>query len=93
MTTLSIVLPDYLANESKKVAQRLGVSRTHFIRQAISHELETLNTQFEQKAIIDSVLAMKDCEEYLKESDEITEGLNSILPTEEEKAWWNIKKS
>ena len=85
MTTLSIVLPDYLANESKKVAQRLGVSRTQFIRQAISHELESLNTQFEQEAMVNSILAMKNCQAYLKESEEITQGLNSILPTEEEK--------
>ena len=93
MTTLSIVLPDYLANESKKVAKKLGVSRTQLIRQAISHELKTLNAQFEQKAMVNSVLAMKRSQEYLKESEEITEGLNSILPTEEKKAWWNIKKS
>lgn len=85
MTTLSVVLPDYLANESKKVAQKLGVSRTQFIRQAISHELKIVNTQFEQEAMIKSILAMKNCQEYLKESEEITEGLNSILPTEGEK--------
>jgi metal-responsive CopG/Arc/MetJ family transcriptional regulator len=85
MTTLSIILPDALANESKKVARRLGLSRTQFIRQAISHELENFNTQFEQEAMVKSILAMKNCQVYLKESEEVMEGLNSTLPTEEEK--------
>ena len=93
MTTLSIILPDSLANESKKVAQKLGVSRTQFIRQAISHELESLNTQFEQEAMINSILAMKNCQEYLKESKEIIEKLNASLPTEKEKIGWNTTKS
>ena len=92
MTTLSIVLPDNLAKASKNVAHRLGVSRTQFIRQAISHELESVSSQFEQESMVNSIVAMKNCKAYLTESEEITEGLNSILPTEEKRAWWNKEK-
>ena len=52
MATLSFILSEYLANESKKVARRLGVSRTQFIRQAITHELKTFNLQLDQKSIV-----------------------------------------
>lgn len=45
--------------------------------------------QLEQEAMVNSILAMKNSQEYLTESEEITEGLNSTLPTEKEKAWWN----
>jgi metal-responsive CopG/Arc/MetJ family transcriptional regulator len=84
-------LPDPLAKASQEAAKTLGISRTQFIRQAIAHELESFQAELEREAMVRSVLAMKNSKKYLKESDEIDEGLNSDLPKEEE--WWNKDKS
>jgi metal-responsive CopG/Arc/MetJ family transcriptional regulator len=92
MTTLSIVLPDDLAKASQAAAQELGVSRTQFIRNAIAHELENFQARLEEEAMVKSFIAMKDNKNYLAEAEEITEGLNSILPEDKER-WWIKKKS
>ncbi|BBJ31128.1 hypothetical protein RAS_02370 [Rickettsia asiatica] len=47
MTSLSITLPDNIAKASNEIAKKLGLSRTAFIRQAIIHELDILQSQFE----------------------------------------------
>jgi metal-responsive CopG/Arc/MetJ family transcriptional regulator len=78
MTTLSIILPDALAKASQDAAQRLGVSRTQFIRQAVTHELENFQSQLEQEAIVKSIAAMKNSKKYLKEAKKIDQELNSI---------------
>lgn len=91
MTTLSVVLPDALAKASKEVAKRLGVSRAELIRQAVSHEIEHFRSQMEQKAIIKSFAAMKKSEKYLKEADDLSKTLNSILPNDKEQ-WWTKEK-
>lgn len=90
MTTLSVVLPDDLAEASKKVARSLGVSRAQLIRQAIVHELENFKSRIEQKAMINSIVAMKKSKSYLSESEEIVDGLNSVLPKDEDE-WWSKK--
>lgn len=91
MTTLSITIPDNIAKSSNEVAKKLGLSRTAFIRQAIIHELENLQSKFEQDDIIKSFNAMKKSKTYLEEVEEITCGLNSELPEQEEQ-WWSKKK-
>ncbi len=92
MTTLSIVLPDALAKASKEVARHLGLSRSELIRQAVMHEIENFKSQIEQKAIINSMMAMKKSQKYMKEVEEITQQLNSVLPKDKEQ-WWGKKKS
>ena len=72
MATLSITLPDNVADSSNKVAKRLGISRTEFIRRAIIHELDNYRAQLEQNNIIQSFNAMKKSGRYLKESEELT---------------------
>ncbi len=91
MTSLSITLPDNIAKAINEIAKKLGLSRTAFIRQAIIHELDNLQSQFEQDDIIKSFNAMKKSKKYLEETAEITENLNSELLEEKEK-WWNKKK-
>ncbi|KHO04087.1 ribbon-helix-helix domain-containing protein [Rickettsia felis] len=91
MTSLSITLPDNIAKASNEIAKKLGLSRTAFIRQAIIHELNNLQSQFEQDDIIKSFNAMKKSKKYLEEMTEITENLNSELLEEKEK-WWSKKK-
>lgn len=90
MATLSIILPDGLAKASQAAAGRLGISRTQFIRQAIAHELAKLEAQLEQEAMVEAFSAMKENKQYLEESEELTEQLNSELPNEEED-WWKKK--
>jgi metal-responsive CopG/Arc/MetJ family transcriptional regulator len=90
MTMLSIILPDPLAKASKEAAKRLGISRTQFIRQAIAHELDHFRLQLEQKAMAESMTAMKKSKTYLKESEEIIQGMKTNIPKDKDE-WW--KKS
>lgn len=92
MTTLSIMMPDNLANKSQEVAKKLGISRTQFIRQAVAHELENLEAKFEQEAIIKSFIAMKNEKSYLEQAEEISQELNVDLPSDKDE-WWSKQKS
>ena len=87
MTSLSIILPDTIAEDSSKVAKKLGVSRTEFIRRAIIHELDSFKKSYEEEGMIRSFNAMKQSAKYSKESNEIIEHLFTELPEEEDK-WW-----
>ncbi len=87
MVALSIQLPDDLSKASTKAARTLGVSRSHFIRQAILHELQNVREQFEQEAIAKSMIALRKSKAYLQESEELESLLNSPLPEDQEK-WW-----
>ncbi|WP_417905383.1 hypothetical protein [Candidatus Tisiphia endosymbiont of Micropterix aruncella] len=91
MISLSITLPNNIATASNEVAKKLGISRTEFIRKAVIHELNNFQIQLEQNDIIKSFTAMKKSKEYLKESEELIESLNSNLPQEKEE-WWNNRK-
>lgn len=91
MINLSITIPDDIAKASIETAKKLGLSRTTFICQAIIHELDNFQSKFEQDNIVKSFNAMKKSKKYLKEMEEITNGLNSELSKEEEK-WWSKKK-
>ena len=91
MSNLSISLPDPLAKASQDAARRLGISRTQFIRDAIAHELEHLQSEMEIEAMVSSIKAMKNSKDYLEESESITKHLNTDLP--EEKDWWNPTSS
>lgn len=83
MTNLSITIPDDIAKASNEVAKKLGLSRTAFIRQAIIHELDNLQSKFEQERIIKSFNAMKKSPQYLEEAEKIIDDLNSELLEEE----------
>ena len=50
-STLSIILPDTLAKASRQAAKKLGVSRTQFIRLAITYELENFQSQLGIRSI------------------------------------------
>lgn len=89
MTNLSIALPDHIAKASNEVAKKLGISTTAFIRQAVTHELNNFQSEFEQDDIVKSFNAMKQSKEYLKEAEELTNSLNSNLPNERENWWYN----
>ncbi len=87
MTTLSISLPEPLAQASQEAALKLGVSRTQFIRIAITHEIKNLESSLEQRAMAKSMIAMKNSKDYLIEAEEIIEMLNTTLPKDKDR-WW-----
>lgn len=87
MAALSIQLSDDLAIASQHAAQKLGVSRSHFIRQAIEHELQSFQERSEREAMAKSMVALRKSQTYLEESEELDELLHSSLP-EEQDQWW-----
>ena len=85
--TLSINIPDHLAKASKDAANKIGISRTEFIRRAIAHEIKEFQSQLEMEAMVNSMAAMKQSKSYLKVSDEMMQALNERLPKDKNK-WW-----
>ncbi len=92
MTILLIRLPDTLAKASQEAASKMGISRTEFIRQAVAHELKNFQETLEEKAMVASMMAMKESKAYRKETDDITERFSTDLP-EDKNEWWHKKKS
>ncbi len=92
MATLSISLPDTLAKASQEAASKMGISRTEFIRQAVAHELKHFQETLEEKAMVASMMAMKESKPYRKEIDDIAAGFSTDLPKDKNK-WWHKKKS
>lgn len=90
MTTLSINLPDQLAKASQIVAGSMGISRSEFIRLAVAHELKAYQARLEEKAVVDSMLAMKSSKAYQREMEQLIHDAGSDLP-EDKDAWWKKK--
>ncbi len=87
MAAISLNLPDDLAQESKVIAEQIGITRTELIRQALRHELDQIKARMERLAMAEALRAMKNDPEYLRESKELDEGLAEGLPGEKG-AWW-----
>jgi len=83
MAAISLHLPDELARESKQVAEKIGVSRTELIRQALRHELDSIEARFEREA-----MAMRADTSYQQISEAIDEGLAEKVAEEADDAWW-----
>ncbi len=87
MTAISLKLPDELAQQSKSVADKIGISRTELIRQALRHELDDIEASLERAAIAEALKTMRDDSIYIQESEAVYKGLESVLPEEPEN-WW-----
>lgn len=87
MTSISLNLPDDLALESARVAERLGLSRTELIRQAIRHELESIAARLEREAMAAALASMQGDETYRLDSEVLEAGLEDRV-AEEPDAWW-----
>ena len=87
MAAISLNLPDDLAQESKVIAEQIGITRTELIRQALRHELDQIKARRERLAMAEALRAMKNDPDYLHESKELDEGLAEGLPGEKD-AWW-----
>lgn len=93
MTALSLQLPNTLAKASAQIAKRLGISRVALIRRALIHELEAIQTQKEQSAMMAAFNAMRKNKSYLKETREIDvsfgDSFKDMLKDNREKSeWW-----
>jgi len=90
MTSLSITLPDNIAQASNETAKKLGITRTEFIRQAVVHELKNVQSKLEQKEVIDCFNNMKLSRVYLEDAEQTIEELD-INISEEKDEWWSNK--
>ncbi|HEB56436.1 MAG TPA: ribbon-helix-helix protein, CopG family [Gammaproteobacteria bacterium] len=87
MTAISLKLPDDLAQESKSVAEKIGISRTELIRQALRHELDEIEARLERAAMAEALQTMRNDSAYIQESEAVYGGLSESLPDEPEN-WW-----
>jgi len=76
-----------LAAESKSVAQKIDISRTELIRQALRHELDEIKVDLERAAIAEVLTAMSENANYIQESEALYDGIDENLPEEPEN-WW-----
>ncbi len=87
MTAISLKLPDEMIRESKELAEKIGISRSELIRQALQHELEHIKAGLQRAEMAKALEAMRSDEAYLADSEALTQGLGIKL-TDEEDAWW-----
>lgn len=87
MTALSLTLPDPMVKASTAAAKRLGLSRTQFIRQAITHELQQIQARQEIEAMAHCLVAMNKDRAYLKAVAEMDHDFDVELPDEGKSRW------
>ena len=86
MAAISLHLPDALAQESKQVAEKIGVIRTELIRQALWHELDSIEARFEREAMAAALETMRSDTSYQQISGAIDEGLAEKVAEEADEA-------
>jgi metal-responsive CopG/Arc/MetJ family transcriptional regulator len=86
MTTLSIVVPDELAENISFIAKEMHMSRSQFIRLAIENEIKAYRLMKKQQDMVVGFRALKQQNSYLDEMHEL-EQLNVNLKDEKE-FWW-----
>ena len=88
MAAISLHLPDDLALESKRVAEKIGVSRTELIRQALRHELDSIEACFEREEMAAALVGMRADTSYQQISEALDEGFAEKVAEEADDAWW-----
>lgn len=88
MYSLSLNIPEFLVKKSDTFANKIGISRMEFFRRAIQHEIESLQTRWEQEAMAKSFKAMRKHPSYLEDVERLDQGFSETLP-EEKDAWWS----
>ena len=88
MKSLLLSFPEILIRESDKAANKLGVSRSEFIRQSVIHELDRLAKTTKENHIISSFNSMKKSDNYFKESNLIDDQLTEDINIDEDDEWW-----
>jgi metal-responsive CopG/Arc/MetJ family transcriptional regulator len=87
MAAISLKLPDELAQQSTKVAEKIGISRAELIRIALEHELAVINKCLEREDMAKAFEAMREDPDYERENAILGQGLMDSLPNEPEN-WW-----
>ncbi|MGB5443089.1 MAG: hypothetical protein WBN57_10775 [Gammaproteobacteria bacterium] len=87
MAAISLKLSDELAQQSAKVAEKIGISRTELIRIALEHELAVINKRLEREGMAKALEAIREDPDYERESAILEQGLTDSLPNEPEN-WW-----
>ena len=87
MAAISLKLPDELARQSTKAAERMGISRTELIRVALERELANISKRLEREDMAKALEAMREDPEYERDSAILDQGLMEDLPGEPEN-WW-----
>lgn len=87
MIALSITLPGSLASESKRLAERLGLSRSEFIRIAVKHEVARMEKELKLKAMAQSFKALRKDKKYLAEINDLDQGFSEDT-IEDADDWW-----
>jgi len=87
MATISLKLPDELARQSTKVAEKLGISRAELIRISLEHELAVITRRLERADMAKAIEAMREDPDYGRESAILDQGLTGGLPKEPVN-WW-----
>ena len=88
MTALSIKLPDELAESSRQIARRIGISRSELIRRALVHEIEAVQASLERQAMAQSLRLLAQRPEDLAAAEALDEALSEPLAGEGDE-WWN----
>jgi metal-responsive CopG/Arc/MetJ family transcriptional regulator len=86
MIALSIKLPEDLAEQSRRVARKLGITRSELIRQALVHEIDQVQAGLERRAMARSLQAM--AAGASRESEALDRAFDETL-VEETEGWWN----
>lgn len=87
MTAISMKLPDALIDQSTHIANELGISRSALIRQALTHEIERITREREQKALTADLKNLAADPDYLAESALLDASFNDI-PADDAEQWW-----
>jgi metal-responsive CopG/Arc/MetJ family transcriptional regulator len=87
VTAISLKLPDELAQQSTRVAEKIGISRAELIRIALEHELAVINKCLEREDMAKAFEAMREDPDYERENAILDQGLMDGLPNEPEN-WW-----
>ena len=85
MIALSIKLPEDLAKQSRRVARKLGITRSELIRQALVHEIDQVEAGLERRAMAQSLRAIAGIS---REAEGLDRAFDEALPGEKE-GWWN----
>jgi len=85
---ISLKLPDELAEESKRLAAQIGISRTELIRVALQREMENIRRRQEQEAMAESLAAVAKDPAYIEESRLLDETLSEKLADDSGEDWW-----
>lgn len=87
MAMISLTLPDFLAKQSQDVAKKMRVSRAHFIRMALEHEIEAFRVRQERNEMLGAFKKMKQYPNYISEAEMWMDKSNTSLKDESD-GWW-----